>query len=79
MTDYFYKEQPGDEVIFIHVGSGKLKTGFGEIKFAYGDYWLYREEQFTSLNLTMKITVCSSSKALALFARLSVTVTNTGN
>ena len=38
MTDYFYKNSQADEMIFIHKGSGKLKTGFGEIKFAYGDY-----------------------------------------
>jgi homogentisate 1,2-dioxygenase len=38
MTDYFYKNSQADEMIFIHVGSGVLKTGFGEIKFEYGDY-----------------------------------------
>jgi homogentisate 1,2-dioxygenase len=38
MTDYFYKNSQADEVIFIHVGSGTLKTGFGKIKFSYGDY-----------------------------------------
>lgn len=38
MTNYFYKNSQADEMIFIHEGSGKLKTGFGEIKFAYGDY-----------------------------------------
>jgi len=38
MTDYFFKNAQADEVIFIHVGSGTLKTGFGEIKFEYGDY-----------------------------------------
>jgi len=38
MTDYFYKNSQADEMIFIHEGSGKLKTGFGEIKFGYGDY-----------------------------------------
>lgn len=38
MTDYFYKNSQADEMIFIHEGSGKLKTGFGEIKFQYGDY-----------------------------------------
>lgn len=38
MTDYFYKNSQADEMIFVHEGSGKLKTGFGEIKFAYGDY-----------------------------------------
>src|ERR1700743_2174000 len=38
MTDYFYKNSQADEVVFIHEGSGTLKTGFGKIKFVYGDY-----------------------------------------
>jgi homogentisate 1,2-dioxygenase len=38
MTDYYYKNSQADEVIFIHEGTGTLKTGFGKIKFAYGDY-----------------------------------------
>jgi homogentisate 1,2-dioxygenase len=38
MTDYFYKNADADEVIFIHEGSGKLKTLYGEIPFVYGDY-----------------------------------------
>ncbi|MEJ7558739.1 MAG: homogentisate 1,2-dioxygenase [Pedobacter sp.] len=38
MTDYFYKNSQADEVIFIHKGSGTLKTGFGNITFKYGDY-----------------------------------------
>ncbi len=38
MTDYFYKNSQADEMIFIHVGSGTLKTGYGEINFEYGDY-----------------------------------------
>jgi len=38
MTDYFYKNSQADEVVFIHQGSGTLKTGFGNIKFVYGDY-----------------------------------------
>ena len=38
MTDYFYKNSQADEVIFIHKGTGTLKTGFGKIKFSYGDY-----------------------------------------
>lgn len=38
MMDYFYKNSQADEIIFIHVGSGVLKSGFGEIKFEYGDY-----------------------------------------
>lgn len=38
MTDYFYKNSQADEVIFVHKGSGTLKTGFGSIDFEYGDY-----------------------------------------
>ncbi len=38
MTDYFYKNADADEVIFVHEGSGTLKTLYGQIKFAYGDY-----------------------------------------
>jgi homogentisate 1,2-dioxygenase len=38
MTDYFYKNADADEVIFVHEGSGTLKTLFGQIKFEYGDY-----------------------------------------
>jgi homogentisate 1,2-dioxygenase len=38
MTDYFYKNADADEVIFVHEGSGVLKTLFGEINFEYGDY-----------------------------------------
>ncbi|MEN9744891.1 MAG: hypothetical protein RL640_729, partial [Bacteroidota bacterium] len=38
MTDYFYKNSQADEIIFIHKGTGELKTGFGKIQFKYGDY-----------------------------------------
>lgn len=38
LTDYWYKNADADELIFIHEGSGKLLTQYGEIAFAYGDY-----------------------------------------
>ncbi|WP_396170834.1 homogentisate 1,2-dioxygenase [Flavobacterium sp.] len=38
LRDYFYKNTDSDEVIFIHKGSGKLRTHLGNIKFEYGDY-----------------------------------------
>jgi len=38
MADYFYKNADADEVIFIHKGSGKLKTMLGNLDFNYGDY-----------------------------------------
>lgn len=37
-TEYFYKNADADEVIFVHVGSGILKTMYGNINFEYGDY-----------------------------------------
>lgn len=38
MKDYFYKNGHADELIFVHQGTGKLKTFLGEIPFEYGDY-----------------------------------------
>ncbi len=38
MLDYFYKNADADEVIFIHEGSGTLKSIYGSLDFAYGDY-----------------------------------------
>ncbi|MCB9309950.1 MAG: homogentisate 1,2-dioxygenase [Lewinellaceae bacterium] len=38
MTDYFFKNADADECIFVHVGSGTLKTMYGDIRFGYGDY-----------------------------------------
>ena len=38
MKDYFFKNSQADEVIFIHEGSGVLKTIYGDLKFGYGDH-----------------------------------------
>ena len=38
MQDYFFKNADADEMIFIHEGSGKLTSQYGELTFAYGDY-----------------------------------------
>ena len=44
--DYFYKNTDADEVIFVHRGTGKLRTVLGNLDFKYGDYlsntsWYY--------------------------------------
>ncbi|TDU43737.1 homogentisate 1,2-dioxygenase [Gelidibacter sediminis] len=39
-TAYFYKNTDADELIFIHKGSGKLRTHLGNLDFKYGDYLL---------------------------------------
>ena len=36
--DYFFKNGDADEMIFVHRGSGTLKTMYGKIPFEYGDY-----------------------------------------
>ncbi len=38
MTSYFYKNADADEMIFIHKGTGQLRTMLGTIEFEYGDY-----------------------------------------
>lgn len=35
---YFYKNTDADEMIFVHKGSGKLRTMLGNLDFKYGDY-----------------------------------------
>ena len=36
--DYFFRNGEGDEVIFVHEGSGTLETNFGELPYKEGDY-----------------------------------------
>ncbi len=36
--NYFYRNSDADEMLFIHIGSGTLRTMYGNIDFKYGDY-----------------------------------------
>ncbi|MEY3240263.1 MAG: hypothetical protein RIR11_1701 [Bacteroidota bacterium] len=38
LRDYFYKNADADELLFIHQGSGTLRTLVGNLRFEYGDY-----------------------------------------
>jgi homogentisate 1,2-dioxygenase len=38
--EYFHKNTDADELLFIHKGSGKLRTHMGNLDFKYGDYLL---------------------------------------
>lgn len=40
LKDYFYKNTDADELIFVHKGSGTLRTLLGNLEFGYGDYLL---------------------------------------
>ena len=36
--DYFFRNGEGDEVYFVHEGSGTLHTTFGDLPYKEGDY-----------------------------------------
>ncbi|MCA0989643.1 homogentisate 1,2-dioxygenase [Guptibacillus algicola] len=38
--NYFYRNSDGDELFFVHHGTGKIETMFGEISYEPGDYVL---------------------------------------
>ncbi|GEO08234.1 homogentisate 1,2-dioxygenase [Segetibacter aerophilus] len=38
LLDYYYKNADADELIFVHEGTGTLKTMYGDLPFSYGDY-----------------------------------------
>lgn len=38
LREYFYKNADADEMIFVHRGTGTLRTFMGHIPFEYGDY-----------------------------------------
>lgn len=38
IDDYFFKNADADELIFVHEGSGTLRTAYGNLAFSYGDY-----------------------------------------
>jgi homogentisate 1,2-dioxygenase len=38
MKDYFYKNADADEVLFVHKGSGTVRTLLGNLRFEYADY-----------------------------------------
>jgi homogentisate 1,2-dioxygenase len=54
MTTYFYKNADADEVIFVHEGTGVLKTQYGELKFSYGDYIVIPRGAIYQINFDTK-------------------------
>lgn len=38
LAEYFFKNADADELLFVHEGSGRLTTVYGELAFGYGDY-----------------------------------------
>ncbi len=50
LRDYFYKNADADEMIFIHKGTGTLRTMLGNLKFGYGDYLLVPRGMIYQIN-----------------------------
>lgn len=50
LTDYFYKNTDSDELIFVHRGSGTLRTMLGNIDFVEGDYLLIPRGMIYQIN-----------------------------
>jgi len=38
MKNYFFKNSSADEMIFVHLGEGTLRTMYGNLDFSYGDH-----------------------------------------
>jgi len=55
MHDYFYKNADADECIFVHEGTGTLKTMYGDIRFEYGDYLIIPRGTIYQLNFDTSI------------------------
>ncbi|MBK7224537.1 MAG: homogentisate 1,2-dioxygenase [Saprospiraceae bacterium] len=54
-TTYYFKNADADEVIFIHEGTGTLKTMYGNIRFAYGDYLVIPRGTIYQMHFETKI------------------------
>ena len=50
--NYFFKNADGDEMIFIHQGSGVLESQFGDLPYTDGDYLIIPRGTIFKLNMT---------------------------
>lgn len=53
--DYFYKNADADEMLFVHIGSGTLKTMYGNIDFEYGDYLIIPRGTIYQIQFTSEV------------------------
>ena len=54
VKEYFYKNVDADELIFIHQGSGTLRTFMGDIEFEYGDYLVIPRGMIYQMDFTTR-------------------------
>jgi homogentisate 1,2-dioxygenase len=78
-VDYFYKNADCDEMIFVHKGSGTLRTFLGNIDFKYGDYLMIPRGMIYTMEFKDATTACSSWRATAPCTRPSATATTSAS
>jgi len=52
LKEYFYKNADADELLFVHQGSGVLRTFLGNIPFGYGDYLIIPRGMIYQIDFT---------------------------
>jgi homogentisate 1,2-dioxygenase len=78
-VDYFYKNADCDEMIFVHKGSGTLRTFLGNIDFKYGDYLMIPRGMIYTMEFKDSDNRCSSWRATAPCTRRSATATTSAS
>ena len=74
--DYFFRNGEGDEVIFVHEGSGTLETIFGDLPYAPGDYVVVpRGTTYRSGRRASSAISCSRRPGLITFPHATATST----
>lgn len=69
---YFFRNGDGDNVYFIHEGSGLMETDFGPLKYAQGDYLVVPK------GTTIKFTSQGTSKILVIESTAEVNLPDKG-
>ena len=77
--DYFYRNSDSDEMLFIHIGSGKLRTMYGSIDFKYGDYLIIPKGTTYQIDFDTRITEFCLLNQQVLLQHLNVTEITTVN
>ena len=77
--DFFYRNSDGDEVLFVHYGTGKVETMFGTLTYGEGDYIIIPVGTIYRVVPDEGIRKSLSSKQRAGLLRLDAIVMNLGN
>ncbi len=67
--DYFYRNAMGDELLFVHYGSGMIETTFGTLPYHEGDYALIPRGTTWRVRAERASSACSSLRRSAARSR----------